>query len=276
MNHIGMLISIILLLIIVVSPAQAQLYPLEPMELEEEFWKVSENIVFIEGGCYLMGDIFDEGKKIERPVHEVCIDDFYLDKYEVTQSAYRKVMGENPSRFKGDNLPIEQVTWYKAKEYCEKIRSRLPTEAEWEYAARSRGKKVRFGTGTDIISSDMANFDARETYKEPYSKTGVFRNKTVPVGSFKPNELGLYDMSGNVWEWVADWYGRVKSFLWYDSDYYKKSPKYNPKGPDTGKDRLLRGGSWHSGPKLLRATYRRRDNPDSKYSGIGFRCAKTP
>lgn len=238
-----------------------------PLTIEEGLLNppVPEGMVLVKGGCFQMGDTFGDGNKDERPAHEVCIDDFYIDKYEITQKAYKKVMGQNLSRFKGYNLPVENVTWYKAREYCEKIGKRLPTEAEWEYAAREGGKKTRFGTGTDIISSDISNFDARSIYKKPYSQAGKDRGKTIPVGSFKPNKLDLYDMSGNVWEWVADY---------YDKDYYKNSPKDNPKGPNYGTNRILRGGVWYSGPFYVRAVYRFMVNPDDSPDYYGFRCAR--
>jgi len=123
---------------------------------------------------------------------------------------------------------------------------------------------VRFGTGKDTIEPDEANFDASSKYKKPYSRSGVYREKTVPVKSFSPNSLGLYDLSGNVWEWVQDW---------YDSGYYKKSPRNNPKGPSSGSGRVLRGGSWYDLPRRVRAAFRFGDAPSGRVSVIGFRLA---
>jgi sulfatase modifying factor 1 len=226
--------------------------------------------VFVKGGCYQMGDTFGDGEDYEKPVHEVCVDDFYMGKYEVTQGQWKAIMGNNPSYFKdcGDNCPVEQVSWNDTQEYIQKLNQRssktyrLPTEAEWEYAAREGGRKVRFGTGTDRISSDIANFDA--TSKQFNSDVGIYRGKTISVGSFKPNGLGLFDMSGNVWEWVEDWYG---------SDYYTNSPRDNPKGPGSGEYRVLRGGSWDDVPWSIRAANRIRVVPAKRYRISGFRVA---
>lgn len=200
--------------------------------------------VHVTGGCFQMGDTFGEGNPDEKPVHEVCIDDFYIGKYEVTQGEYKQIIGKNPSLFKqGDRYPVERVSWYDTQDFIEKLNSRssqnyrLPTEAEWEYAAREGGKKVRFGTGSDTIGSDEANFNALAEYKVSFSRSGTYLEETVEVGSYPPNRLGIHDMSGNLWEWCQDW---------YDEDYYKSSPRNNPKGPPLGNFRMLREGSWTS------------------------------
>lgn len=232
--------------------------------IEEDEPQTPHGMIFVEGGCFQMGDIFVEGELDEKPVHEVCLDDFFIDSHEITQMEYEKVMEENPSRFRGDSNPVEKVPWKDANNFCEKVGKRLPTEAEWEYAARERGKNVRFGTGTDIIESDIVNFDARAKLDLEYSEVGKFIGRTLPVGSFKPNALGLYDMSGNVWEWVADWYG---------GQYYSISPRNNPKGPPSGEIRVLRGGSWNDNARNLRNTYRGWSNP--RWITLnGFRCAR--
>jgi formylglycine-generating enzyme required for sulfatase activity len=233
-------------------------------QLKGDETQVLQDMILVGGGCFQMGDTFGEEIEDEWPVHEVCLDDFFIDNYEVTQMDYQEVMGKNPSRFIGDRNPVEKVTWKDANEYCEKVGKRLPTEAEWEYAAREGGKNVRFGTGTDVVNSDIVNFDARSKYDIEYSEEGQFLGRTMPVGSYKPNALGLYDMSGNVWEWVADWYG---------SHYYSTSPRENPKGPPSGEIRGLRGGSWNDNARNLRATYRGWSNPQW-ITLNGFRCAK--
>ncbi len=199
-----------------------------------------------------MGDTFGDGELDEKPVHRVCLDDFKIDKYEVTQSQFKQVMGNNPSRFStcGD-CPVEQVTWLEAMEYCEKGDKRLPTEAEWEYAARSGGKSEKYSGGADIDS------------------VAWYRNnsdgKTHPVGRKHANGLGLYDMSGNVWEWVSDR---------YDKGYYKRSPESNPKGPSKDERRTLRGGSWYFKPEYVRASDRYGFKPDVRGLFSGFRCSQ--
>lgn len=163
-------------------------------------------MVLVKGGWFEMGDSFGEGDWVEKPVHWLELDDFYIGKYPVTQEEYEAVMGKNPSFFRGDHdqhLPVERVTWNDAAEFCKRIGKRLPTEAEWEYAARSGGKKLQYATSTGDLSPELANYD---------KKVG----KTTLVGSYPPNALGLYDMAGNVWEWVNDW---------YDEGYYQEYSK---------------------------------------------------
>ena len=141
---------------------------------------------------------------------------------------------------------------------------RLPTEAEWEYAARERGRKVRFGNGKDIADPEEINFCGLEQFKQPYSVVGVYRAKTTAVASFVPNALELYDMSGNVWEWCWDW-----------GAWYEAASQQNPKGPVNGEYRGLRGGSWGDSPNNVRAAYRGGGSPVERGSIIGFRCART-
>lgn len=218
-------------------------------------------MVFVKGGCYQMGDTSGDGGPEEKPVHEVCVDDFYMGKYEVTQGQWKRIMGSNPSRFTdcGDNCPVEGVSWNDVREFIGRLNSlsgdskyRLPTEAEWEYAARSGGRKEIY-SGGDLYS--VAWFTADPS------------NETHHVGTKTPNGLGLYDMSGNVWEWTNDW---------YDSNYYSSSPRKNPTGPDTGSARVLRGGSWGVGPFEIRTAYRNYLSPDYRSGSIGFRLLRTP
>ena len=216
--------------------------------------------IFVKGGCYQMGDIFGDGHPFyERPVHEVCVDDFYIGKYEVTQEQWKAIMGNNPSIFKkcGDNCPVEKVRWGVIDEFIKKLnhkagnnKYRLPTEAEWEYAARSRGKREKWAGTSE--QSNVAN----------YAWTNVnSNNRTHTVGQKKPNELGLFDMSGNVWEFVSDF---------FDEDYYKTSPRSNPKGPSeyrppektiygiisAPRPNILRGGSWYDSDECSTTTHR--------------------
>jgi formylglycine-generating enzyme required for sulfatase activity len=211
-------------------------------------------MVSVKGGCFEMGDTFGDGGADEKPVHKVCLDDFRMDKYEVTQAAYQTAMGKNPSNHENcPNCPVEEVSWDEAKAYCGKVGKRLPTEAEWEYAAREGGKKVKYGTGKNEINCNTANY-------------GGCGGKTKPGGSHAPNALGLYDMSGNVFEWVADW---------YEGDYYGKSPEKNPKGPSDGAFRVLRGGSWFIRAVDSRAAYRYLREPAHRANILhGIRCSQ--
>ncbi len=216
-------------------------------------------MVFVKGGCYQMGDTFGDGDASEKPVHQVCVDDFYIGRYVVTQAQWQAVMGNNPSYFSqcGPDCPVEHVSWDNAQEFIRRLNYltgrnyRLPYEAEWEYAARSGGGQERWaGTSNPFELRDYAWFGKNS------------RNRTHPVGTRRPNGLGLYDMSGNVWEWCQDW---------YDNDYYKTSPRDNPRGPQTGVYRVLRGGGWNDSAGIVRASMRFNEAPFNPYGGDGFR-----
>ncbi len=218
--------------------------------------------ILVNGGCYQMGDGFGDGLPSEKPLHEVCVDSYYLGKYEVTQGQWKKVMGENPSHFKacGDNCPVESVKWTDIQSFLAELERltgqtyRLPTEAEWEYAARDGGKMVKWaGTSSENKFGDYAWYDANSG------------DKTHPVGLKKANALGFYDMSGNVWEWTSDWYGE---------QYYQKSARDNPRGPDEGANRLLRGGCWLDRAKDCRTAIRFSFNPANSFKSIGFRLVR--
>jgi formylglycine-generating enzyme required for sulfatase activity len=211
--------------------------------------------VLLPGGCFLMGDTFGDGDSDEKPVHEVCIDAFYMGKYEATQGQYRTVTGNNLSNFqKGDNYPVEKVSWNDVQSFIRSLNGktgrkyRLPTEAEWEYAARSGGRNEKYAGGNDI--------EAIAWYTR---NSGASTN---PVGMKQPTGLGLYDMSGNVREWCGDW---------YDSSYYGNSPRNNPEGSSSGSDHVVRGGSWGSGAVQARATSRFAGAPDFASVDLGFR-----
>ena len=205
--------------------------------------KKIDGMVFIKGGCFQMGDTFGDGYAGEKPVHEVCVNDFYIGENEVTQGEWKALMDNNPSVNKGgDDYPVDSTEWEDVQEFIKKLNVktgksyRLPTEAEWEYAARSGGKKDKFaGTSNESELKEYAWY------------YGNADNETHPVKQKKPNALGLYDMSGNVWEWASDL---------YDGSYYDISPKDNPKGPDNGMYHMLRGGSWYSVAKNARTTDR--------------------
>ncbi len=213
-----------------------------------------ENMVFVKGGWYEMGS--NNGDGDEKPVHRVWVDDFYMGKYEVTFAEYDKfceATGRTKPSDQGwgrGNRPVINVSWNDAKAYCEWAGGRLPTEAEWEYAAKG-GEKSRgytYSGSNDIGTVAWYN--------------GNSGSKTHPAGSKSPNELGIYDMSGNVWEWCNDWYG---------SDYYGKSPERKPKGPTSGDGRSIRGGSWCNVKVVCRPSFRYKFNPDNSYVNCGFR-----
>ncbi|MCP5004851.1 MAG: formylglycine-generating enzyme family protein [Planctomycetes bacterium] len=220
--------------------------------------------VFVTGGCYRMGDTFGDGGKDEKPVHEVCVDDFYMGKYEVTQVQWEKVMGENLSEKifrklfkKSNNYPVEQVSWNDVQKFIKKLNRktggnyRLPTEAEWEYAARSGGKREKWsGTSNESALSEFAWYGDNS------------KSRTHPVGQKKPNGLGLYDMSGNVYGWCSDW---------YSSYYYYESPRKNPKGPGSGSLRVIRGGGWYFSARGCRSSDRDYYGPSNVYYILGFR-----
>lgn len=235
-----------------------------------------DGLVFVPGGTFTMGcsseqqDCYDS----EKPAHKVTVSDFYIGRYEVTQKLWTDVMGNNPSSFKNcDNCPVEQVSWEDVQEFLKKLNQkypgrnyRLPTEAEWEYAARGGGKAVLFGNGKNTADPKEINFDG-DWNPTTYSIKGLDRGKTVPVGSLNsPNALGLHDMSGNVWEWCSDWYG---------SDYYQNSPAKDPTGPSSGSSRVLRGGSWGGAPQGCRVADRGNGAPGLRGLFTGFRLART-
>ncbi|MBA4423544.1 MAG: hypothetical protein C0390_10700, partial [Syntrophus sp. (in: bacteria)] len=218
-------------------------------------------LVLVKGGCFQMGDAFGDGQADEKPVHSVCVDDFYMGKYEITQGQWQSVMGNNPSYFKncGEKCPVEQVNWNDIQEFIKKLNAktgkkyRLPTEAEWEYAARSGGKKEKYaGTSSDAELGKYAWYSANSG------------GSTHPAGQKQPNNLGLYDMTGNVWEWCQDWHGET---------YYSQSPRKNPSGPPNGTRRVLRGGAWLFEPPGIRAATRYGLIPVSRSDLYGFRLS---
>ncbi len=213
--------------------------------------------VFVEGGTFQMGATAEQGSDAyddEKPVHSVILSDYCIGKYEVTQAQWEAVMGSNPSEFKGDNLPVERVSWKDVQEFIAKLNEktgktyRLPTEAEWEYAARggnkSQGYKYSGSNEIDEVAWYLENSG----------------DATHPVGQKQPNELGLYDMTGNIYEWCQDWYGG-----------YSSGSQTNPSGPANGSYRVLRGGSWNSNARQCRVSNRGYNYSSLRYSYRGFR-----
>jgi formylglycine-generating enzyme required for sulfatase activity len=213
------------------------------------------DMVLVKGGTFEMGE-----KGVSEPVHTVTLSDFEIGKYPVTQKLWQDIMGNNPSHFKGDDLPVEKVSWNDCQEFLKKLNARfpgktyrLPTEAEWEFAARGGG------------SSRMTVYSGSNDLKEVGWFSENSGSQTHPVGQKKANELGLYDMSGNVWEWCNDWYGT-----------YPSVAQNNPQGPQSGSVRVSRGGSWYVTSALARVANRVDWHPDYRFGILGFRLARTP
>jgi len=198
----------------------------------------------------------------EGPQHRVKITQpLYLGKYEVTQAQWQAVTGNNPSQRRDAMNPVERVSWNDVQTFLAKLnmaferkgmKFNLPTEAQWEYACRA-------GTTTAFSFGDNATLLAQHGWF-----AGNADHKTHPVGQKKANAWGLYDMSGNVWEWCADWYG---------AEYYRQLPPADPIGPRTGSDHALRGGCWHSHPERCRSAYRNSSSPNNRLNNVGFRLA---
>ena len=223
---------------------------------------ISFEMVYVECGSFDMGATYEQGDGVwdnEKPVHRVTLSDYYIGKCEVTQELWEAVMGSNPSFSKGAQYPVEQVSWNDCQEFISRLNSltgrtfRLPTEAEWEYAARGGNKSRHFKySGSDNIGNVAWYWD-----NSGYG--------THAVGTKSPNELGIYDMSGNVWEWCSDWYGD-----------YSAGAQTNPQGPSSGSARVLRGGSWGSSARSCRVSNRYYLDPDYSDINIGLRLVLVP
>ena len=259
-------------------------------------------MVLVRGGTFQMGST--EGTD-EQPVHSVTVSDFYMGKYEVTNAEFVKFLNAKGNQTEGDktwidldgkwedekcrifqsgssfkvesgyeNYPVLYVSWYGATAYCQWLGSqyRLPTEAEWEYAAGNGSRHTKYSWGNGDPSGKKGGNVSDKTAKAKFSYFSAFENYTdgyiytAPVGEFDANDFGLFDMSGNVWEWCSDW---------YDAEYYKNSPSKDPKGPTSAKEvRVLRGGSWDAYPEYCRVANRNRNNPYYRYYNIGFRVVR--
>ncbi len=209
--------------------------------------------VWIPQGTFAMGCSAGDNDcdRDEKPSHQVTITKgFWMGQTPVTQEAYQRITGKSPGYFKGLKFPVESVSWDEAQTYCQATGMRLPTEAEWEYAARAGSKMNRYGE-VDQIAWFGANSE----------------NKTHEVMQKQPNAWSLYDMLGDVWEWTADWYGA------YPVENQPDGNQSDPKGPSAGKVRTLRGGSWGNGPAFVRVSVRSANEPENRSNIVGFRCA---
>jgi formylglycine-generating enzyme required for sulfatase activity len=238
---------------------------------------ITMDLVLIPSGTFEMGSPEDELDRHTRegPQHTVTVPTFFMGRTPITQAQWRQVaqtpqvnapLTSNPSRFKGDDRPVEQVSWQDATEFCARLSRdtrreyRLPSEAEWEYACRA-GTTTPFHCG-ETISTDLANYDGKNYEAYGQGEKGIYRQETTDVGTFRPNPFGLYDMHGNVWEWCQD--------TWHDS--YQNAP-VDGSAWETGtsSSRVRRGGSWSYYPRNCRSAYRTYNNFGSALDDLGFR-----
>ncbi|MBQ2188527.1 MAG: formylglycine-generating enzyme family protein [Bacteroidales bacterium] len=225
---------------------------------------VTFEMVAVAGGTFTMGGTSEQGSDVlsdELPTHSVTLSNFHIGKYEVTQALWQAVMGSNPSYFSGSDQPVEQVSWNDCQEFITQLNQlcssqlngkqfTLPTEAQWEYAARGGNQSMHYKySGSNTIGNVAWCYD----------NSG---STTHSVGTKSPNELGIYDMSGNVWEWCQDWYGS-----------YSSGSQTNPTGPSSGSYRVYRGGSWINDAGSCRVSYRINIIPGNRNYALGFRLA---
>ncbi len=273
------------------SPVETQNSYLDPVTKME--------FIRVKGGCYQMGNTFGRDHKDEKPVHRVCLNDYYVGKFEVTRGVFKQFVSETgyrteaekeencfgmdktdkwglvpgmnwkqPGFLQTDSHPVVCITWNDTQAFVSWLNKqsdggfRLLTEAEWEYAARSGGKKLEFATQTGKLTGKLGNFGAKKCCNPDDIDNHWF---TAPVGSYPANNIGVFDLSGNVWEWISDW---------YDENYYQTSPEYNPKGPENGSLRIIRGGSWSIPKRFSRCSNRRKASSSGRHINTGFRIAK--
>ena len=243
---------------------------LEPIETQVEEYTVGDVTFYmipVEGGTFSMGATPEQGSDAssrEKPVHQVTVSSYYLGETEVTQALWQAVMGDYPSYFTGMQLPVEQVSWVDCQAFIAALNAmtgqqfRLPTEAEWEFAARGGNMSMGYKySGSDNLASV-----AWYSYNDSWDVRGTGYYGTHPVATRNPNELMLYDMSGNVHEWCQDWYG-----------VYDSAAQIDPVGPNTGSTRVYRGGSWYFDEWFCRVSFRNSVSPSYTSYGIGLRLA---
>jgi len=218
---------------------------------------IGMEFILVKKGVFKMGDEYGDGFKDEKPVHDVFLSNYYIGKYEVTQKEWSQIDNFNPSTNEGDQLPVERVNWKDVNNFINKLNNqdkkyhyRLPTEAEWEKAAKGGNKslKTMYAGNDDLFKVGFVRENSPIT--------------SSPVGKLPPNELGIYDMSGNVGEWCSDWYSNT---------YYAHSPKENPQGPKKGSSKIIRGGSWYGTDDEARVSNRDYEPIEFSTDIIGFR-----
>ncbi len=270
-NRRPLMITAAALALLVLIYIIAKNWPTSPHESATE--ETPPGMVLIPAGSFMMGSTdYDE----EKPVHEVYVDAFYMDKYEVSVEKYRQFVEATKHRqpenwteqLQNPNRPVVCVSWEDAKAYAKWAGKRLPTEAEWEYAARG-GFTGMGGKPTYKYPWGDEPPDGKANFGNPYSSVwaqgaGKYLKN---VDAYQPNGYGLYNMAGNVWEWCADWYA---------SDYYQNSPKQNPKGPSTGSSRVLRGGGWDGLAQHCHSADRNHGGPGDRFADLGFRLVFVP
>ena len=259
------------LLIICVSVGDGSASPQAPSQLpQESIGKDGAPMVLVPAGEFVRGSPPGEGDDDEHPQKRIYLDAFYMDKYEVTTARYADFLRVSPREKpeyweqvnpnKHGNLPVVGVNWDDARAYCEWAGKRLPTEAEWEKAARGTdGRKYPWGNQSP--TPRLANYD------KDWSPSTMYKDRLAHVDGYDSGKspYAVYHMAGNVWEWVADW---------YDKNYYSTSPNRNPKGPNSSERKVLRGGSWITIPRNLRSALRYYDSPPTRLANLGVRCAQ--
>jgi len=293
MNTLWKLLAVLVVMTMFVTSLAGCGTPAEPVAGATQFWeKDGSTMVYVPAGEFTMGspdadidailaecsDCKREWFTNEQPQHTASLDAFWIDRTEVTNEQYRGCVeaatcpapttcdwGEPTysDTSKADH-PVVCVSWEDAEAYCEWVGKRLPTEAEWEKAARGTdGRKYPWGDAFDGSRLNFCDANCEFDWKDSSADDGYQR--TAPVGSYPEgaSPYGVVDMAGNVWEWCQDW---------YSGDYYDSSPQRNPRGPDSGESRVVRGGSWYYNVRYVRAAFRVRFDPASRYYDIGFRC----
>ena len=238
---------------------------------------IAQDMILVKGGVFSMGNVFNDdlGDEDETPVHAVSVSDFYMDKYPVTVAQYKSYTEATNQKMPAappwgwiDDHPMVMVSWEEASNYARWAKKRLPTEAEWEYAATDGGKKMRFaGTNDSLKLKEYAAYGDKTVSSFDFKKREAGKGTTQAVGKHKPNSLGIYDLSGNVWEWTS---------VWYSKRYPQTNDTLvNPQGPETGLARVVRGGSWFSFAYACRNANRWfYGNRFPRNDDIGFRCVK--